>query len=85
MALHGALCSAAASPPLQGLLASARQVRLHVPRLDDARGPLRVVATRLAGDARQALYRFALSDADGRVLVDGRAAVVLDAARVHPV
>jgi predicted hotdog family 3-hydroxylacyl-ACP dehydratase len=79
MALHGALCSAPGSPPLPGMLASARQVRLHVARLDGARGPLRVVATLVAGDARQALYRFALSDAEGRTLVEGRAAVLLGA------
>jgi predicted hotdog family 3-hydroxylacyl-ACP dehydratase len=77
MALHGALCSAADAPPTPGMLASARSVRLHVPRLDDAAGPLQLHAVLIAGDARQALYRFELSDRDGRTLVDGRAAALL--------
>jgi len=78
MALHGALCASAAAPPRQGALASARGVRLCVPRLDDAAGPLQVRAMLISGDPQQALYRFELSDAAGHVLVDGRAAVVLD-------
>jgi hypothetical protein len=36
-----------------------------------------VQALLIAGDARQALYRFELSDRDGRTLVDGRAAALL--------
>jgi len=78
MALHGALCASAAAPPRQGALASARSVRLRVPRLDDAAGPLQVCAVLIGSDPQQALYRFELSDAAGQVLVDGRAAVVLD-------
>jgi predicted hotdog family 3-hydroxylacyl-ACP dehydratase len=78
MALHGALAAPTGSAPRPGFLASARQVRLHVPRLDEAPGPLTVQATRLAGDGEQALYRFTLHDADGRMLVDGRTAVVLN-------
>lgn len=78
MAVHGALCGSAAAPPRQGALASARSVRLWVSRLDDAAGPLQVCATLIGGDPQQALYRFELSDATGHVLVDGRAAVVLD-------
>jgi predicted hotdog family 3-hydroxylacyl-ACP dehydratase len=78
MALHGALCGDAAAPPRQGALASARSVRLWVPRLDDAIGPLQLCAMLIGGDPQQALYRFELSDAAGHMLVDGRAAVVLD-------
>lgn len=78
MALHGALNAPAGAPARAGFLASARDLRLHVARLDDAPGPLVVQATRLAGDAQQALYRFALHDAGGRLLVEGRAAVILD-------
>lgn len=78
MALHGALCGAGAAAPRPGFLASARGVRFHVPRIDEAPGPLQVRAERLAGDAGQALYRFELRDAAGRALVDGRATVVLD-------
>jgi predicted hotdog family 3-hydroxylacyl-ACP dehydratase len=81
MALHGSLVAApGAVPPGPGFLASARDVRLHVARLDEAPGPLRVRAERLAGDGGQALYRFTLHDAAGRLLVEGRATVVLNQA-----
>jgi len=79
MALHGALAAAAGAPPKAGLLASARDVTLHVARLDDAPGPLAVHVVRLAGDTLQARYAFDIADARGRLLVEGRAAVVLDA------
>jgi predicted hotdog family 3-hydroxylacyl-ACP dehydratase len=79
LALHASLAAAAADErPTPGFLASTRDVRLHVPRLDRAPGPLAVHATRRAGDARQAMYQFALHDAQGRPLVEGRATVVLD-------
>jgi predicted hotdog family 3-hydroxylacyl-ACP dehydratase len=81
MALHGGLCAEAAAPgqpPRAGYLASARGVQLHVPRLDTAPGPLAVRAERVAGDGQQAMYRFSVHDANGRLLVDGRATVVLD-------
>lgn len=75
MALHGALCSAAATPT-PGFLASARAVRLHARRLDYSPGPLHVSARRVAGGDAQAMYAFELRDAADRVLVDGRATVV---------
>ena len=78
MALHGALHAAPGSTPSPGFLAAARQVRLHVPRLDTVAGPLTVIATRLAGAENQASYRFVLEDEAGRPLVDGRATVVLN-------
>lgn len=81
MALHGSLCAEAAGDGGEarpGFLASARQVRLRVPRLDDAPGPLEVSVRHQAGDGQQALYQFAVHDANGRLLVDGRAAVVLN-------
>jgi predicted hotdog family 3-hydroxylacyl-ACP dehydratase len=77
MALHGALCAAGVGGR-PGFLASARTLRLHVPRLDDAPGPLRVHAQRLAGGSAQAMYSFAVRDARDRLLVDGRATVVFD-------
>jgi predicted hotdog family 3-hydroxylacyl-ACP dehydratase len=76
MALHGALCAPSGSGPTPGFLASARGVHLHVPRLDDAPGPLRVRARRLASDAGQAMYGFELHDASERLLADGRATVL---------
>jgi predicted hotdog family 3-hydroxylacyl-ACP dehydratase len=78
MALHGALNARPGVRGRPGFLASARGVRLHVARLDDVAGDLHVQVEHLAGDERQALYRFALHDDTGRVLVDGRATVVLD-------
>jgi predicted hotdog family 3-hydroxylacyl-ACP dehydratase len=84
MALHGALNSAPGVLGRPGFLASARSVRLLVPRLDDVDGDLLVSADHVAGDARQALYRFELHDAAGRLLVDGRATVVLDTPMAAP-
>lgn len=84
MALHGALNAAPGSAPSAGFLAAARQVRLHVPRLDTVAGPLIVTARKLAGDDQQASYRFALEDESGRPLVDGRATVVLNTPLVMP-
>lgn len=78
MALHGALTAKPGVMGRPGFLASARGVRLHVPRLDDVAGALMIEVEHLAGDERQALYRFALCDEAGRPLVDGRATVVLD-------
>lgn len=91
MALHGALLAPAEAGPRPGYLVSVRNVRLAVARLDGVAGPLQVRAERLAGEARQVMYRFELSDEHGHLLVDGRATVVLDtplarapAARAEP-
>ena len=84
MALHGALIGrAAGAAPTPGFLASARGVQLRVLRLDDLPVPergadeLRIEAIRQAGDARRILYAFRLHHA-GRLLAEGRAAVVLN-------
>ena len=79
MALHGALNAELDAVAAPGFLASVRAVTLHVPRLDDVAGELRIVATRLAGDSGQAIYSFSLHDDRGLVLLDGRATVVLNA------
>jgi predicted hotdog family 3-hydroxylacyl-ACP dehydratase len=79
MALHGTLSAAPGSPPTPGFLAAVRQVNFAVERLDDLPGELSVIAEKLAGDTRQAQYRFQLADAQGRTLVDGRATVILNA------
>lgn len=79
MALHGVLSAAAGAAPRAGFLASVRGVQLLVPRLDTVPGALQVAAYRLAGDARQASYRFELHSAAGALLVTGRASVILDA------
>jgi predicted hotdog family 3-hydroxylacyl-ACP dehydratase len=85
MALHGALAGAAAganaaAAPRVGLLASVRDVRLHVLRLDDIESDLFCEVTHLAGDHFTAMYEFALRDKD-KSLLGGRASVVLDAGR----
>ena len=85
MALHGALATAAAgagagAASRVGLLASVRDVRLHVSRLDDIESDLLCEVTHVAGDNLTALYEFALRDKD-RSLLAGRASVVLDAGR----
>lgn len=78
MALHGGLLAAEGSTPSAGFLASARNVRLAVARLDDVPGALQVHAQRLSGDARQILYAFTVAADDGRLLAEGRAVVVLN-------
>jgi predicted hotdog family 3-hydroxylacyl-ACP dehydratase len=92
-ALHGALGARGASEPAApGQLASARDVRLAVWRLDTlpvvpaAAGPdeLRVIAIRQAGDATRLLYAFTVGHA-GREIAAGRLAVFLQApARAKP-
>jgi predicted hotdog family 3-hydroxylacyl-ACP dehydratase len=79
MAIHGSLLANTGDQPRQGYLTSVRSVALHVARLDDLAGELDVRAERLSGDNNNILYQFSLSHA-GCCLLEGRAAVVLDAA-----
>ncbi len=83
MAVHGALTAGHHAPPRQGYLTSVRAVTLHVERLDDLAGPLRVRADRLSGDRNQVLYHFGVHQGE-RCLIEGRAAVVLDAEQLEP-
>ncbi len=78
MALHGGLLATEGEPPSAGFLASARQVRLTVARLDNIAGALQVRAHRLSGDIRQVLYQFSVTDVTGALLAEGRAVVVLN-------
>ena len=78
MAVHGALLAKSDAAPTQGYLTSVRGLSLHVDRLDDLAGPLRVTAERLSGDARLILYQFHIHHGE-RCLIEGRASVVLDA------
>ena len=84
MAIHGALLARADDAPRQGYLTSVRSVSLHVARLDDLPGELLVHAGRLSGDANHILYQFSLNH-QGRCLLDGRAAVVLDASSLKEI
>lgn len=83
MAVHGALLAesgagAASQGPTLGYLASVRGVTLHVDRLDDLSDALSVHAERLSGDSTTVLYSFTVH-AGRRLLLGGRAAVILDA------
>jgi predicted hotdog family 3-hydroxylacyl-ACP dehydratase len=88
MALHGTLIAqaqAGAAAPTPGFLASVRSVRLAVQRLDDVPGELDVYAQRQAGNESQIIYAFEVRDGSGRLLVEGRATVVLNASPIgHP-
>lgn len=82
MAVHGALCAASAGiegqpAPRMGMLTSVRGVDLLVPRLDDIAADLVVQAERVSGDHNAIVYEFTLR-ADERILVSGRATVILD-------
>jgi len=76
MALHGALLAVSGAPPAQGFLASVRDVDCGADRLDDLE-TLEVTAEMLHGEAGRVIYGFALRSGD-RVVLSGRAAVVLD-------
>jgi predicted hotdog family 3-hydroxylacyl-ACP dehydratase len=77
-AAAGAVDALAGGLSRVGLLASVRDVRLTVLRLDDIESDLICEVTHLAGDGLTALYEFALRDRD-RSLLSGRASVILDA------
>ena len=82
MAVHGALLAAGAEPR-PGFLASVRGAVLHVGRLDDIEQDLTVAAVRVTGDGGTVLYDFRVCAGD-RLLVEGRAAIVLDVAMPDP-
>jgi predicted hotdog family 3-hydroxylacyl-ACP dehydratase len=82
MAAHGALLGPPRGErPRVGLLASVRGVEAHVGRLDTLDGPLAIEAERVSGDANTLLYRFTLRCGE-RLVLTGRAAVMLDASGV---
>lgn len=84
MAVHGAVLA----PPEQvsarvGYLVSVRGVYLYVARLDDIADELIVAATCITRDENNVLYQFSVSAA-GRLLLEGRAAVVINAEALAP-
>ena len=84
MAVHGALLAPPDSIGARvGYLVSVRGAQLHVGRLDDIAADLRVEATCITRSENNILYRFSVSAA-GRLLLDGRATVVLDADALTP-
>ena len=77
MAVHGGLTGVAGQRPRAGYLASVRNVVCAVDRLDTLEGTLIVTAESLMGDDSRVVYRFDVEH-DGRSVLSGRAAVVLD-------
>lgn len=79
MAVHGALLAEAGNArPRAGFLVSVRGAVLHVPRLDDIAVDLDIEAVCIHGSGGNILYQFAVHAA-GQLLLEGRAAVVLNA------
>lgn len=79
MAAHGALMAGLLGTPVRtGYLASVRNLKLAVTRLDDLAADLEVRARRIAGDADTTLYEFALACPE-RDLITGRAGIVFGA------
>ncbi|WP_369814148.1 3-hydroxylacyl-ACP dehydratase [Methylophilus sp. Leaf414] len=79
MAVHGALTAPKNQPkPKVGYLVSVRGVNMHVARLDDIQADLFIDATCIMANENNMLYEFKVS-AGEKILLEGRAAVVLDA------
>jgi len=79
MAVHGALLAPADSErPRVGYLVSVRGVSMHVSRLDDIAADLTITASCIMASESNMLYEFSVK-AEGKTLLEGRAAVVLNA------
>lgn len=79
MAVHGALLAPANSKrPKTGYLVSVRSTELYVAKLDDIDSDLVVTATSIARTENDVLYQFRVSSEQGQLLLEGRAAVVLN-------
>ena len=79
MAVHGALLAPVGSTrPEIGYLVSIRSTQLYVARLDDIGTDLAIKATAIARNDNDVLYQFSISSEQGQLLLEGRAAVVLN-------
>ena len=79
MAVHGALLAPVSNAkPRAGFLVSVRGANLYVPRLDNINADLDIVATCIHSSDDNILYQFTVHAA-GKLLLDGRAAVMLSA------
>ncbi len=84
MAVHGALLASPDRARVRvGYLISVRGIKLHVLRLDDIAADLRVEAACITRGENNILYQFSVNAA-GQLLLDGRAAIVLDADALPP-
>ncbi|HXA46154.1 MAG TPA: 3-hydroxylacyl-ACP dehydratase [Burkholderiaceae bacterium] len=84
IAVHGGLLqrqSAGFQAPSSGYLANAKDVRWTVDRLDDIASDLLVEAEQMISEGGRSIYAFNLSS-DGRLLMQGRVAVVLEGANL---
>ncbi len=79
MAVHGALLAPEDTTIARvGYLVSVRGTQIHVPRLDNIAADLNIEATCITRNENNILYQFSLSAA-GQLLLNGRAAVVVNA------
>jgi predicted hotdog family 3-hydroxylacyl-ACP dehydratase len=78
MAVHGALLAPQQASPRSGFLASVRGAILHVGRLDDIVADLTMHAELFSSDGNNVLYDFFIH-AEDRLLLEGRAAVIISA------
>jgi predicted hotdog family 3-hydroxylacyl-ACP dehydratase len=83
MAVHGALLAPAASAPKAGFLVSVRGVQVNVVRLDDLAEDLLIRASLIMSSESNLLYQFSVVAA-GRMLLEGRAAIVTNADALLP-
>lgn len=79
LAVHSALLSDDTPTPAAGYLASLRNVSWHTHYLDEVSTNLIVRAERLSVFNLMVLYSFSLHDTEERLLLSGRASVLLDA------
>lgn len=79
MAVHGALLAPPdQEKPRAGFLVSIRGATIHHARLDDIKQALTIYVELIHSDSNNIIYAFSLH-ADHRLLLDGRAAVMLNA------
>ena len=84
MAVHGALLAPSESACARvGFLVSVRGAHLYAVRLDDISTDLQIEASCITQNENNILYQFSVSTA-GRLLLDGRAAIVLNAESLIP-
>lgn len=84
MALHGALMAEqrGAERSRMGFLVNVRAVSLHVPRLDDVADDLTVAVLCETDNGDHCVYGFSVK-ASGRLLLEGRAMVMLSAPPIN--
>ena len=84
MAVHGALLAPPDSTCAEvGYLVSVRGAKLHVPRLDNIAADLLIEAACITRSKNNILYQFSIR-AKEQLLLEGRAAIVLNAGALTP-